>query len=137
MRESEAMQIREGVAQRVGQCHCGALKVVAAGEPERVYLCHCRACQRPTGTAFHFGITYQRTQVRLEGEYKIYERGADSGLRGCGSISARPAAAICAGRASATRHCAGWPAGPSTTLISRRPRQFSRSQCIAGSNCRP
>jgi phosphoribosyl 1,2-cyclic phosphodiesterase len=33
--------MREGAIQRVGECHCGALKVIAAGEPERVYLCHC------------------------------------------------------------------------------------------------
>jgi hypothetical protein len=101
------MQITEGAIQRVGECHCGALKVIAAGEPERVYLCHCKACQRRTGTAFHFGVTYQRARVRLDGEYKIYERAAD---RGSGSISVRPAAATCGGRASATRRWAGWPA---------------------------
>jgi hypothetical protein len=66
---------------RIARCHCGALKVVASGEPERVYLCHCRACQRRTGTAFHFGASYQKTQVRLEGAHKIYERAADSGFR--------------------------------------------------------
>jgi hypothetical protein len=75
------MQIREDAIQRVGECHCGALKVIAAGEPERVYVCHCKACQRRTGTAFHFGVTYQRARVRLQGEYKIYEREADSGSR--------------------------------------------------------
>jgi hypothetical protein len=47
--------MREAAIQRVGECHCGALKIIAAGEPERVYLCHCKACQRRTGTAFHFG----------------------------------------------------------------------------------
>src|ERR1700756_4125958 len=80
MDESEAMQSREGVV-RVGEGHCGALKVIAAGEPERGFLCHCKACQRRTGTAFHFGVTYRHSQVRLEGEFKIYERGADSGSR--------------------------------------------------------
>jgi hypothetical protein len=80
-RQSEPMQITEGAIQRVGECHCGALKVITAGEPERVYLCHCKACQRRTGTSFHFGVTYRRGQVRLEGEYNIYERGADSGSR--------------------------------------------------------
>src|SRR6516164_5441386 len=73
------MNISEGGIQRVGECHCGALKVIAAGEPERVYLCHCKACQRRTGTAFHFGVTYRRSRVRLAGQYKIYQRGADSG----------------------------------------------------------
>jgi hypothetical protein len=44
-----------------------------------------QSLQRRTGTTFHFRVTYQRTQVRLEGGYKLYERGADSGS---GSISA-------------------------------------------------
>ena len=75
------MQIRKEAIQRVGECDCGALKVIAAGEPERVYLCHCKARQRRTGTAFLFGVTYRSARVRLEGEYKIYERDADSGSR--------------------------------------------------------
>ena len=67
--------------ERIAECHCGALKVIATGEPERVYLCHCQACRRRTGTAFHSGASYRKDQVRLEGERKIYERGADSGNR--------------------------------------------------------
>src|ERR1700751_229855 len=73
------MNISEGGIQRVGECHCGALKVIAAGEPERVYLGHCKACQRRTGTPFHCGVTSRRSLVRLAGQYKIYQRGADSG----------------------------------------------------------
>jgi hypothetical protein len=65
--------------ERTAECHCGQLKVIAEGEPQRVYLCHCKACQRRTGTAFHFGVSYPRSGVRIEGEYKIYRRGADSG----------------------------------------------------------
>jgi len=67
--------------QRTATCHCGALKVIASGEPERVYLCHCQACQRRTGTAFHFGTSWPKSQVRIEGAHKIYERGADSGSK--------------------------------------------------------
>lgn len=65
--------------ERIGECHCGALKVIATGEPERVYICHCIACQRRTGTAFHYGATFKKEQVRLDGDRKVYERGADSG----------------------------------------------------------
>ena len=65
--------------ERTATCHCGQLKVIASGEPERVYLCHCKACQRRTGTAFHYGTSWARSQVRVEGPYKIYARGADSG----------------------------------------------------------
>jgi len=65
--------------ERTATCHCGSLKVIASGEPERVYLCHCKACQRRTGTAFHFGTSWLKGQVRIEGAAKIYQRGADSG----------------------------------------------------------
>src|SRR5256885_17032640 len=67
--------------ERTAECHCGRLKVIASGEPERVYLCHCQTCRRRTGTAFHFGASYPKPQVRLERERKIYERGGDSGHR--------------------------------------------------------
>jgi hypothetical protein len=67
--------------ERTGSCHCGSLRVIATGEPDRVYLCHCRACQRRTGTAFHFGASYPKERVRLDGERKVYERDADSGNR--------------------------------------------------------
>src|SRR6516164_5432765 len=67
--------------ERIGECHCGSLRVITTGEPERVYLCHCKACQRRTGTAFHYGVTYLKARVRLDGEPKIYEREADTGYR--------------------------------------------------------
>ncbi len=67
--------------ERRAECHCGQLRVIASGEPERVYLCHCKACRRRTGTAFHFGASYPKDRVRLEGERKIYQRGAASGYR--------------------------------------------------------
>jgi hypothetical protein len=66
--------------ERTAECHCGALKVIASGEPDRVYLCHCKACQRRTGTAFHFGTRWLKSQVRTEGEHKVYPRIADSGF---------------------------------------------------------
>src|SRR5262245_9203205 len=48
--------------------------------PDAGNLCG-KACQRRTGTAFHFGATYLKDRVRLEGERKIYERSGDSGYR--------------------------------------------------------
>jgi hypothetical protein len=66
---------------RTAQCHCGSLRIIAPGDPDRVYLCHCKACQRRTGTAFHFGATYLKERVRLDGERNVYERDADSGYR--------------------------------------------------------
>jgi hypothetical protein len=67
--------------ERIAECHCGSLRATASGDPEQVDLCHCKACQRRTGTAFHFGATYSKDPVRLEGERKIYERSGDSGYR--------------------------------------------------------
>jgi hypothetical protein len=66
---------------RTAQCHCGSLRVIASGEPERVYVCHCRACQRRTGAVIHSGCAYPKAQVRIEGDNKIYERDADSGFK--------------------------------------------------------
>lgn len=34
---------------RSGQCQCGAVKYLLAGEPNSVALCHCRDCQRSAG----------------------------------------------------------------------------------------
>ena len=67
--------------ERTAQCHCGSLRAIATSEPDRIYLCHCKACQRRTGTAFHFGASYPKERVRLDGERKVYERDADSGNR--------------------------------------------------------
>ena len=66
--------------ERTAQCHCGQFRVIAAGEPERVYLCHCKACQRRTGAIIHNGSSWAKTQVRIAGEHKIYGRMADSGF---------------------------------------------------------
>ena len=41
--------------ERTAQCHCGQLKAVTAGAPERVYVCHCKSCQRRTGAVVHSG----------------------------------------------------------------------------------
>src|ERR1700737_924903 len=84
--------------ERVAECHCGALKAIASGEPEYVYVCHCKACQRRTGTVVHSGSRWSKTQVRIEGENKIYARMADSGSRSA-FTSARAAAATSIGRA--------------------------------------
>jgi hypothetical protein len=65
---------------RVAQCHCGQLRATATGEPDRIYLCHCIACQRRTGSPFHHGSRWLKTQVSTEGEVKTFARKADSGF---------------------------------------------------------
>ena len=66
--------------ERTAQCHCGQLKAIASGEPDRVYVCHCKACQHRTGAVVHNGSSWQKAQVRIEGAEKIYARMADSGF---------------------------------------------------------
>jgi hypothetical protein len=91
---------------RTGQCHCGSLRVIATGEPDRVYLCHCQACQSRTGTAFHFGATFPKEQVRLDGERKIYDRDAIAAIA-FDFTSARTAAVRSIGRGIAIQRSAG------------------------------
>jgi hypothetical protein len=74
------LEVGGGDMDRVAECHCGQLRAIASGEPERVYVCHCKACQRRTGAVIHSGATYSKSQVRFEGEEKVYARGAASGF---------------------------------------------------------
>ena len=64
--------------ERIGECHCGQLRAITSGEPESVYVCHCKACQRRTGAIIHNGSRWLKSQVRIEGEHKIYARKGDS-----------------------------------------------------------
>ena len=66
--------------ERIATCHCGQLKAIASGEPDRVYVCHCLACQRRTCSVIHNGSRWRKDQVRIAGDHKIYSRIADSGF---------------------------------------------------------
>jgi hypothetical protein len=66
--------------ERVAECHCGQLKAIVTGEPGHVYVCHCKSCQRRTGAVVHSGSRWDKGQVRIEGQDKIYGRTADSGF---------------------------------------------------------
>ena len=66
--------------ERIAECHCGQLRAITSGEPESVYVCHCKACQRRTGAVIHNGSRWLKSQMRIEGEHKIYGRIADSGF---------------------------------------------------------
>jgi hypothetical protein len=65
--------------ERTARCHCGALTVVAVGEPEWVNICHCKACQRRTGAVLHSGAYFAAAAVTINGASKTYNRPADSG----------------------------------------------------------
>jgi hypothetical protein len=66
--------------ERVAQCQCGSLRVIASGEPASSYVCHCKACQQRTGAVVHSGAYFPKEQVRAEGPSKVYSRVADSGF---------------------------------------------------------
>lgn len=65
--------------ERIAQCHCGSLRALVSGDTDRINICHCKACQRRTGSLFHAGAFFPKSQVRIEGESKLYARAADSG----------------------------------------------------------
>jgi hypothetical protein len=53
--------------ERSGQCVCGSVQFVCAGEPERVTVCHCLWCQRRTGTAFGTEAVFQEKNIAFSG----------------------------------------------------------------------
>lgn len=65
--------------ERVAKCQCGGFGVTVTGEPNIVNICHCTECQRRTGSPLSSNAYFDKTKVRLAGEYKIYSRTAASG----------------------------------------------------------
>jgi hypothetical protein len=61
-------------------CGCGALTAHAEGDPVRISVCNCLDCKRRTGSAFSWNATYPAGQVRIEGDYRTFERGSDDGF---------------------------------------------------------
>ncbi len=66
---------------RTATCRCGHLRAACAGEPVRVSVCHCLECQKRTGSAFAAQARWPAAQVSINGEFKTWERIADSGRR--------------------------------------------------------
>ena len=66
---------------REAACHCGQLRLEAAGEPFAVSLCHCLACQRRTGSAFGIQAGFRRDQVRVTGRFSDFARVSDEADR--------------------------------------------------------
>nr|WP_321360048.1 GFA family protein [uncultured Hyphomonas sp.] len=80
---------------RTASCRCGQLRVTCQGEPVRVSVCHCFACQKRSGSAFAVQARWPDAHVEIEGEFKTWERTADSGHKAtyrfcpdCGSTMA-------------------------------------------------
>ena len=64
---------------REASCRCGQLKATCEGEPFRISVCHCLACQQRSGSAFSAQARWPDAEVSIAGEWKEWQRSADSG----------------------------------------------------------
>lgn len=64
---------------RKATCSCGALSIVAQGEPAKVSVCHCLQCQRRTGSAFGVAVFFASEMVEAAGTSAVFARIGDSG----------------------------------------------------------
>lgn len=51
-----------------GGCLCGAVRLVATGQPYRVGICHCLDCRKHRGTLFHASAIFAQEAVTISGE---------------------------------------------------------------------
>lgn len=64
---------------RKAMCSCGALAIVAQGEPRKISVCHCLACQRRTGSAFGIAVFFATEATEVLGSSVVFSRIGDSG----------------------------------------------------------
>lgn len=64
---------------RKATCSCGALSIVAQGEPAKVSVCHCLECQRRTGSAFGIAVFFASEMIEIAGTSAVFSRIGDSG----------------------------------------------------------
>lgn len=64
---------------RSATCSCGALSIVAQGEPAKVSVCHCLECQRRTGSAFGIAVFFASEMIEIAGTAAVFSRIGDSG----------------------------------------------------------
>ncbi|WP_313196028.1 GFA family protein [Shinella zoogloeoides] len=87
------------MTKRKAMCSCGALAIVAQGEPGKISVCHCLECQRRTGSAFGIAVFFATEATDIIGSSALFSRTGDSGqpiefhfCRACGStVFWRPA----------------------------------------------
>jgi hypothetical protein len=65
------------MAKRTASCNCGKLTLETTGEPVRISVCHCHACQRRTGSVFGVQARFNKEDVRVAGESKVFVRATD------------------------------------------------------------
>lgn len=55
-----------------GGCLCGAVRLVAVGEPLRVGVCHCLDCRKHHGALFHASAIFTSAAVQVTGRTAEY-----------------------------------------------------------------
>src|SRR6476661_3553164 len=60
------------MSQVTGGCLCGAVRIHASGEPNRVGICHCLDCRKHHGALFHASAIFPEDAVTIEGETRDY-----------------------------------------------------------------
>lgn len=55
-----------------GSCLCGAVRILALGQPYRVGMCHCLDCRKYHGALFHASAIFAESVVTIEGETQAY-----------------------------------------------------------------
>lgn len=55
-----------------GGCLCGAVRVVASGDPFRVGLCHCLDCRKHHGALFYAAAIFHEDAVTIAGETRDF-----------------------------------------------------------------
>lgn len=55
-----------------GGCLCGAVRLVAVGQPFRVGICHCLDCRRHHGALFHASAIFPEQAVTITGETRDF-----------------------------------------------------------------
>jgi hypothetical protein len=56
-----------------GGCRCGAVRIVASGQPYRVGICHCMDCRKHHGALFHASAIFPAGAVTVTGEARSFE----------------------------------------------------------------
>lgn len=62
-----------------GGCQCGSVRYEVTGEPVTTYVCHCRECQKQSASAFGISVIVKRSDLRVQGEVKVWSRATDRG----------------------------------------------------------
>ena len=60
------------MTQHTGGCLCGAVRLIASGQPLRVGICHCLDCRKHHGAVFHASAIFPTAAVTVAGRVQTY-----------------------------------------------------------------